>query len=450
MKLMQFYQQIDCKDKLEGECTCNKYRPSIEILRRCPKHGLLYCNDDFNNDFYFAKRYITPPSSPLTFNPTEEYQRPKRDITAEEYSIKNRLSNFLMNNFEMNPEYVAKNNNEEEVDLPLAKLFKVEAAKFIKMLKPKIQKATNNMKTKFDQLFNKASINEITDDEHFMHKRSVEPELFKADDIDGKKDRVRKYCPTHCVYPCSVCGGGTLMAPPPLQPLPPQYIEFVNGQASAFSPISARSIPVSAPSPRYVFDRFGHRYLEHEGSLKLLAPSRTDNGPIIGSAYEGGNRPFNQLENILDHNSEFIDETNQGDPEHLIQDPIGLVLDTLSFISDITTRGSADRYKHTYERSMADEPNQPQAEAVLISVTGPVMRQQANQRPNIPPTLVENISFVNPCGKPYEIQNVQGRSIVDTFRNDEDVRRFLFGSNVPQRQTTELRSMLSEYIRHNI
>lgn len=438
---------------MEGECTCNRYRPSIEILRSCPHHGHLYDNNHFNNDINFAKRYLTPPSSPVNLDQAENYQRPKRDITAEEYSIKNRLNNFLMNNFEMNPDYVAQSRNEEEVDLPLAKLFKVKAANFMKMLKPKIQKATNNMKNKFDQLFSKPiTINDIADNEHFIHKRSVEPELFKAEDINGNKDRVRKHCPNRCVYPCTVCGGG-IMAPPQLQAFPPQYIEFVNGQASAFLPIGGRAAVVSpsTPSPRYIFDRFGHRYLEHEGSLKLLAPSRADNGPIIGSAYDGGYRQgnFNPLENILNQNSEFIDSTNQGDPEHLIQDPIELVLDTLSFISDITTRDSADH--HTYERSMAERPNQPQTEAVFISVSGPVIRagQQPNQRPSVPPTLEENKSFVDRNGKPYEIQNVQNQRIVDTFRNNEDVRRFLFGSNMPQRQT-ELRSMMSEYMRHNV
>lgn len=354
-----------------------------------------------------------------------------------------------MNNFEMNPDYVAKNRIEEEADLPLGKLFKVEAAKFIKMLKPKIQKATNNMKNKFDQLFSKTiNINEIVDDEHSMHKRSVEP--FAADDIAGSKDRVRKHCPGQCVYPCALCGGG--MAPPPLLPLPPQYIEFVNGQASAFSPFSGRASSPTAPSPRYIFDRFGHRYLENDGSLRLLAPSRPDDGPIIGSAHDDSYRPsnFNQLENILDHNSEFIDATNQGDPAHLIQDPIELVLDTLSFINDITTRGSANRFPHPYERSMPERSNQPQAEAVLITVSGPVIRadQQPNQRPIVPHTLQE--SFVDRSGKPYEIQKVQDRRVVDTFRNDEDVRRFLFGSNVPQRQTTELRSMWPEFMRHQL
>lgn len=443
---------------MEGECTCNRYRPTIEILRSCPKHGHLYNNIDFNNDIHFAKRYITP-ISPLTLNEPENYQRPKRDITAEEYSIKNRLNNFLMNNFEINPDYVAQNRNEEEVNLPLAKLFKVKASNFLKMLKPKFQKATNNMKNKLDHLFSKPiSINDIAnDEEHFMHKRSIEPELLKADNIEENKDRVRKHCPNRCVYPCSVCGGGTVMAPPPLRPLIPQYIEFVNGQASAFSPISGRAaaaaVPPLAPSPRYIFDRLGHRYLEHEGNLKLLAPPHIDAGPIIGSAYDGGYRPvnFNQLENILDHNSEFIDATNQADPGHLLQDPVELVMDALSFINDITTRGSANRYHHTYERSMTERPNQSQAEALLISVSGPVMQagQQLNEQPSGPPVFVENKSFVDRSGKPYEIEKVQNREIVDTFRNDGDIRRFLFASNVPQGQT-ELRSMLSEYMRRNI
>lgn len=415
----------------------------------------MYNNNDFFNDIHFDKRYITPPSSPVALNQPENYQRLKRDISAEEYSIKNRLNNFLMSNFEINPDYVAQNRNEEEADLPKAKLFKVKAANFLKMLKPKFRKAKNTMKNKFDELFGKTiSINDIDDDVHNMNKRRVEPELFRAEhfmhkrnveqghftaeDFEGNRERVRKHCPNRCVYPCPLCGGGTVMAPPPLQPIQPQYFEFVNGEASAFSPIVGRAAVPAAPSPRYIFDRFGHRYLENEGSLKLLAPSRSDDGPVIGSSYDGGYRPvnFNQLENILDHNSEFIDETNQGDPEHLIQDPIQLVMDTMSFISDIATRRGADRHQPSYERSMT-EPNKPQTEAVLITISGPA---DLRAEPNVPPT-----NFVDRSGMPY----AQNRNVVDTFRNDDDVRRFLFGSNVPQRQTSEM-SMLPEYMRHNI
>lgn len=60
---------------------------------------------------------------------------------------------------------------------------------------------------------------------------------------------------------------------------PPQYVEYVQGKPISFYP-GACQTPAQS-TPRYVYDRYGHKYLENNGNLRLLMPHHQE--AIVGS-----------------------------------------------------------------------------------------------------------------------------------------------------------------------
>lgn len=135
-----------------------------------------------------------------------------------------------------------------------------------------------------------------------------------------RKRRSVEHCRNGCLSPCQC------RQPPP----PPQYIEYINGQPESYVPRRyAGPVVIQSQKPRYVFDRLGHRYREHGGTLQLIK-----NDPFVRSA--AAPYAYHKLENILQNNQQFIDATNRAGPNYLVQPPIELALETLKFIDDIT------------------------------------------------------------------------------------------------------------------
>lgn len=255
--------------------------------------------------------------------------RPKREITNEEYSIKNHLDNFLVNNFDVSPALINPSTtvkhradvNAKVMGKDALSNFKNSANKFMEMLKPKLKSA----KTKIEDFFLRTSNmipSSALDMNESRHKRhSLEPQCG-------------------CSSPCQCQRMGASHPPPP--PPPPQYIEYVNGQREAYIPRYAPSVMQQQPQKsRYVFDRLGHRYLEHGGSLQLVKESSQPN-PIVGGAAPYA---YQRLEHILHHNREFIDATNKAGPNYLVQPPIELALETLKFMDDITNVDDVQDYR---------------------------------------------------------------------------------------------------------
>lgn len=55
----------------------------------------------------------------------------------------------------------------------------------------------------------------------------------------------------------------------------PQYIEYIQGKAVAYYPgMKRKTSKKSSTQKRYIFDRYGHKYLESKGNLRLLKPQQ--------------------------------------------------------------------------------------------------------------------------------------------------------------------------------
>lgn len=233
--------------------------------------------------------------------------------------------------------------------------FQKNAKKFMKKIGPKFKAATSNLKARLEELLTKGQSNDILKN-HIINKRGTEP-TYAADDIAKNSDifmedvheRRRKH----------ISSGSTAQPNAPHQ-LPQtgqsQYYELVDGKSVSYVP-DGRSLEedVAYGAPRYVFDRFGHRYSEQNGKLKLIGPNRFENSdappPLLGSGYHGPSpiEPynFNVLENILNNNQEVIDSTNSDDPNHMIEHPIDLTLDTLEFIKELSNKNSGKKYANS-------------------------------------------------------------------------------------------------------
>lgn len=195
-------------------------------------------------------------------------------------------------------------------------------------------------------------------------KRDVVLEMLSKQDAIGQsysehsnplaaQKRIRKQCPTCGSLRHVQCNG----RPQPHQsqrPLSaasrPIYVEYVQGEPVPYA-AQSNAHQLSAQEPqqpqeathhnqqRYVFDQMGHRYVEHNGKLRLVEPQ-----PIVineaehdvGSAqYQPPTQYTDVLEDILDHNQAIIKGINLKDG-HMVTDPVDLTVDTLNFLHEFT------------------------------------------------------------------------------------------------------------------
>lgn len=115
----------------------------------------------------------------------------------------------------------------------------------------------------------------------------------------------------------------------------PQYFEYINGQAVPYIPGVRHYPPIYQPSPeyydgenRYVFDRFGHKYLENNGNLRLIIPPNQFERQPSQPNYPALNR-------IVSVNREFLDLTNYHAPGRMMAEPIDALRDGIRFGQEI-------------------------------------------------------------------------------------------------------------------
>lgn len=120
----------------------------------------------------------------------------------------------------------------------------------------------------------------------------------------------------------------------------PQYVEYVEGKPVSYYPgavqakMSVEKKPEETRSPRYVYDRYGHRYLENNGNLRLIAPQYQE-------AVVGDQPNFAGLANILSENREIMQQMNRyGD--RMIPEPVDLVTNFSQLIRDMARARNAD------------------------------------------------------------------------------------------------------------
>ncbi|XP_055301972.1 uncharacterized protein LOC129568308 [Sitodiplosis mosellana] len=120
---------------------------------------------------------------------------------------------------------------------------------------------------------------------------------------------------------------------------PPQYVEYSTGRPVAYYPGANREPNTdSRPAPRYIYDRYGHKYLENNGNLRLIVPQQHQEAMV-------GEQPnFAGLADILRNHHEIIQQLNPV-PGRLMPEPIDIASDAISLVQDLARR----EIKHTDE-----------------------------------------------------------------------------------------------------
>lgn len=124
-------------------------------------------------------------------------------------------------------------------------------------------------------------------------------------------------------------------------PTQPQYYEYIEGQPVSYIPGAhhrqqqAHQQEQQGPGAqaRYVFDRYGHKYLENNGNLRLVIPAHQfgpqQPEPIVGQPNLAA------LDRILANNREFISQVNNHPPGRMLDEPVDTARDGIHFINEI-------------------------------------------------------------------------------------------------------------------
>lgn len=252
-----------------------------------------------------------------------------------------------------------------------------KAQQFLNKLKPKLREATINLRAKLDEMLRRTPGNHIIKEDSNMRRRrhamlgnlfakktppcsAINDLIEKGDKTFLQKPDVVQYMPEvgvakesqpnkencancgslkHKDLPCNNCGDKPKNNTPSQCSQQPQYLEFVHGQQVPYSPTPNNRD--QSGSPRTVFDRLGQRYHAYNnGNLRILPPSSEQID--VDVAAQPPSQYYNRLENILNKNQQFIDQSNPGnDPDHLIPEIGDFAVDTIDFIKDLADDNSA-------------------------------------------------------------------------------------------------------------
>lgn len=172
----------------------------------------------------------------------------------------------------------------------------------------------------------------------------VQAKAVDGVDSDGGEDvtRTRKHC-HECgamvnEEPCVRChsqGGKSY------HPSQSQYYEYVDGQPVSYVPgVSHHHIAmehaddqayVAATPQHYVYDRYGHRYVESNGNLRLVTPDVSQH--VVDEDVGAPNMAA--LNRILAHNQKFIADTNNHEPGRMTGQTVDNLRDSIDFIHEI-------------------------------------------------------------------------------------------------------------------
>lgn len=103
----------------------------------------------------------------------------------------------------------------------------------------------------------------------------------------------------------------------------PQYVEFIEGKQVPFYPGAVQpenqQSMTNGPTTRYIFDRYGHKYLENNGKLRLVR-SQPDYATLAG---------------IYQQNRDIIEQLNQS-PGRLMAQPVDVVADLTKMVREMS------------------------------------------------------------------------------------------------------------------
>lgn len=163
----------------------------------------------------------------------------------------------------------------------------------------------SNDQTRYSKYMNK----------HMARVELPAPEHHETDIKEMERAAHCHSCGTHLTSSmCSQCGA-----------YQPQYVEFIEGKQVPFYLGAAQTEyndehqPMTdGPATRFIFDRYGHKYLENNGKLRLVR-----------------NQPnYAELADIMNQNRESLRQLNQS-PGRLMPQPIHVAADLTKLVRDM-------------------------------------------------------------------------------------------------------------------
>lgn len=133
-----------------------------------------------------------------------------------------------------------------------------------------------------------------------------------------------------------------------LTAIPPQYFRYVDGEAVPFVPGTTQSSSKRSAEPNYVFDRFGHKYEENNGNLRLIAPE-------FAADPQTAQPNFEAFAHIMNANAEVMHDLNPIPGGRMLPPVTDLAKDAIDLVHDLERR-------ETKERREAKLPQEPEQE----------------------------------------------------------------------------------------
>lgn len=356
----------DCAQRSDCQCNC-KYSPRIEV---CPIHGttanaepqpyVLPVNYDPHNmyadlnSFNRFRRSAKPQfrSSRQTPFPvlTGHFDTLRANAArhAENFGKAHQSAQERVSNLKLNFDPIVARTGEFmqgfaknfalPAPVPARRRRNLEVKKTEQNLWPKLKVNEKEMPCSTMESLKKLSKNQ--DELRLPEVLQFMPELQEDSEYMNTPKNCRQ-CDTILVDTnCNKCGTQNNY-----QPGQPQFFEYVQGQPVSYIPGVYQPERSASPAPRYVYDRFGHKFIESNGNLRLIAPQFQE--PTVGQPN------YATLADILNDNQEAIRDVNPFNGDRMIPRPLDLAEDTVDFIRDLSRR-QADYYKkivHPEEQS---------------------------------------------------------------------------------------------------
>lgn len=387
----------DCNEN--SGCQCSSYKPTIDVLQRCPKHGHLYqyggalypnqqrynkdsssfrqqpqqIPDQFLISSGRSKRNVANPFPVKKIQELLPGLRPNNRITkvqpVQDESEK-RIAEILKANFGEDP----RENIEEllrpkplgsaqKIEDEVAKVKSMDApatSDFLLKIKPKLEEARSNFRTQIAKIVNKARLDAIRA-KHLIQKRSTDKEpdfsemfLDDGESFDGNYEPIwitdesveqQIEDPINDSENSNAVGRST-------NDRFRKHCERCGELAQKFPCPSCGAAPPERSEPQNFEINQGHptRYVQGQTKqtpTEYLAQPRYDD--VTVGSYHHHQPNYGQLQGILDKNSKSMHLQNRkvGDG-HLVQ-PMDFqhASDAIRFIQELTERNN-NQYNDDY------------------------------------------------------------------------------------------------------
>ncbi|XP_031638282.1 uncharacterized protein LOC116350584 [Contarinia nasturtii] len=215
----------------------------------------------------------------------------------------------------------------------------------------------------------------------------------------------------------------------------PQYIEYVQGKAVSYYPGAVRSESGEKPTNerRYIYDRYGHKYLENNGNLRLITPQQYDEAIVRDQPN------FPGLADILNSKKDVIREMNPV-PGRVMAQPDQLAIDAMALIRDMSYRSAANNNNNDQnkpeKRSTDQNKWQRQYEQKTdsrdtnrASTTTSAARKPKNERSPPPRSMYQVV--------PMQYEGKDGKLVVQVYSSKSDRTNPVYQKYNDERRASE-------------